>query len=106
MQQIYANEADRQRAHRQRMKDRLAGLQPPPQTLQKKPPRKLNRPQRLARAVAEFSALQGEYETWLDALPANLEESAVAEQLREAIDQLQVVIDAAEEVILPLGFGR
>ena len=104
MQRKYANEADRQRAHRQRMKERLAGLQP--QAIPKKLPRKLSRPQRLAGAVTEISALQKEYETWLEALPPNLEESSVADQLREAIDQLQVVIDATEEVILPLGFGR
>lgn len=104
MQKKYATEADRQRAHRQRTKERLAGLQP--LMAPKKPPRKLTRPQRLARVVAELSTLKDEYEAWFQALPSNLEESALAEQLNEAIDQLQVVIDATEEVILPLGFGR
>ena len=104
MQKKYANEADRQRAHRQRTKERLTGLQPP--VAPKKPPRKLTRPQRLAHAVTELSTLKHEYEAWLQALPTNLEEGALAEQLNDAIDQLQVVIDATEEVILPLGFGR
>jgi hypothetical protein len=104
MQKKYANEADRQRAHRQRTKERLAGLQQ--LVAPQKTTRKLTRPQRLARAVAEISTLKHEYEGWLQALPTNLEESALAEQLNEAIDQLQVVLDATEEVILPRGFGR
>lgn len=104
MQKKYASDADRQRAHRQRTKERLAGLQPP--TALRKPSRKLSRARRLDAVVAELSAIQGECESWLDGLPANLEESALAEQLREAIDQLQVAIDATEEVSPPLGFGR
>lgn len=104
MQKKYASDADRQRAHRQRTKERLAGLQPP--TPPRKPPRKLPRSKRLDVVIAELSAIQSECESWLDGLPANLEESALADQLREAIEQLQVAIDATEEVSPPLGFGR
>lgn len=103
-QKKYANAAERQRAHRQRVKERLAGLQPV--VLSSKPSRKLARPKRLAVVEAELQALIKEYGAWLNAMPANLEESDLAQQLQETIDQLQEALDAVASIEPPRGFGR
>jgi len=103
-QKQYANAAERQRAHRQRVQARLAGLlpvTPPP-----KPPRKLTRPKRLALMEGELQALSQEYEAWLNAMPDNLRESELAVQLQETIDQLQEALDAVTSIDPPRGFGR
>lgn len=100
----YANAAERQRAHRQRVKERLAGLQPV--VLSPQPPRKPARPKRLAVVEAELQALIKEYGAWLNAMPANLEESDLAQQLQETIDQLQEALDAVASIEPPRGFGR
>jgi len=103
-QKQYANAAERQRAHRQRVKERLAGLQPV--VLPPRPPRKLARPKRLAVVEAELQSLLKEYEAWLDAMPDNLSESELAEQLQETIDQLQEALDTVASIDPPRGFGR
>src|SRR5580700_1376039 len=103
-QKKYANAAERQRAHRQRVKERLAGLQPV--MLPPKPLRKLARPKRLAVVEAELQALIKEYEAWLNAMPDNLSESDLAMQLQETIEQLQEAHDAVASIELPRGFGR
>lgn len=100
----YANAADRQRAHRQRVKERLAGLQPV--VLPPKAPKKPARPKRLAVVESELQALIKEYGAWLNAMPANLSESELAEQLHETIDQLQEALDAVAAIDPPRGFGR
>src|ERR1700682_3827107 len=100
----YANAAERQRAHRQRVKERLAGLRPVP--LPPRPPRKLARPKRLAVVEAELQALIKEYEGWLNAMPDNLSESELAAQLQETIDLLQEALDAVASIQPPRGFGR
>src|SRR5579862_3916962 len=91
-QKKYTNAAERQRAHRQRIKARLAGLQPI--VLVPKLPRKLARPKRLAVVEAELQALIKEYEAWLNAMPDNLSESDLVVQLQETIEQLQEAHDA------------
>jgi hypothetical protein len=103
-QKKYANAAERQRAHRQRVKARLAGALPV--VLPPKPPRKLARPKRLAVVEAELQALMEEYETWLEAMPDNLSESDLAGQLQQTIDQLQEALDAVTAIDPPRGFGR
>lgn len=103
-QKQYANAAERQRAHRQRVKERLAGLRPV--VLPPKLPQKLARPKRLAVVEAELQSLIKEYEAWLDAMPDNLSESALAEQLQETIDQLQEALDAVASIEPPRGFER
>lgn len=101
----FESTAERQRAYRQRLKMKLAGLPsaplPPPTTA-----RKRSRPQRLATALAELQALSGEYQAWLNKLPENLSDSALAEQLQEAIDELDAAADTLEALDLPRGFGR
>ncbi len=74
-----------------------------PKVRYRRPGDRRSRPQRWRDAVAELVTLQNEYQEWLDGLPANLAESAVAEVLRAIID-----IDLAEleGVEPPRGFGR
>lgn len=101
----YETAAERQRAHRQRVKDRLAGLAPlalPPP----KQPRKKTRPQRLATITSDLQTLIYEYEGWRDAMPGNLGDSGLAEGIRDAIKDLGQALNLLENVDLPLGFGR
>ena len=54
-------------------------------------------------AVAELLELQGDYQTWLDALPENLRDSATADALHAVCELDLSELVGAE---LPLGFGR
>ncbi len=69
----------------------------------RKPADRRSRPQRWHDAVAELIDLQSEYQTWLDALPANLVNSATADALQMICD-----LDILElaNVEPPRGFGR
>jgi hypothetical protein len=80
-------------------------------------PKKLSRAARwadaLSRAQDGISALidlQQEYRDWRDGLPENLESSTVAGKLDAVIDLdiegAQDMLNEAEGVDLPLGFGR
>jgi hypothetical protein len=53
--------------------------------------------------VAELIALQDDYRTWLNALPQNLEASAIAESLRAICD---LHLSDLESVEPPRVFGR
>lgn len=66
----------------------------------------------LEAAVSDLRDLQSEYEEWRDNLPENLQSSALSEKLNEVCD-LQLddlvdtsVIDDAEGIDLPRGFGK
>ena len=100
----YASVAERQRAHRARVKERLAQLQPLP--IPTKKPRKLTRPARLERVAEELRALADEYQDWLDAQPANLASAELTERLEETIGQLQTALETLEMIDPPRGFGR
>lgn len=91
--------AERQRRHRERLK---AGQQPP-RVRTRRPKDKRSRARRWSDAVQELVDLQAEYQAWLDSLPENLRNSAVAEQL-EAVCELDV--ESLQEVEPPRGFGR
>ena len=94
--------AERQRAHRQRVKDRLAGLPPaPPPKAPKKPPLRSTRPKQLEAVASTLSSLLAEYEGWLESLPANLAESEKAEQLQDTIAHLQAALDELEAIDPP-----
>jgi len=54
-----------------------------------------SRPARLLAVQQELRLLAGEYQTWRDALPANLQEGGLAAKLEEAVQQLE---DLADEV--------
>jgi hypothetical protein len=75
----------------------------------------------LETAVGELRAVQEEYEEWKDNLPENLANSPLgekleevcglniedaAQQIRDALDEVQSTIEEAEGVDLPRGFGR
>ena len=67
-------------------------------------------------AKEELKEVWQEYEEWRENLPENLQQSALGEKLEELsqldldtdleIDSATVLIDDAEGVDLPLGFGR
>lgn len=97
---IYTTAAERQQAYRQRLKEKIAVLPVP------KVGRKPSRPQRFQKVVNELEMLGQEYESWLDSLPGNLSQSQLADQLQEAIEQLQEVVGMLDALQLPLGFGR
>ena len=54
-------------------------------------------------AVAELTALQAQYAAWLQALPANLQDSSTADALQTICDLDLAEIQAIEP---PRGFGR
>ena len=61
-------------------------------------------------ALEELQNIQSEYQDWIDTLPDNLRESAVAEKL-ESITEIDFdsaieTVSAAEDADFPLGFGR
>ena len=70
-------------------------------------------------AVGDLRDLKDEYEEWYDNLPENLGQSAVAEKLEAILeldlpddvpsatfDDLLALVDEAEGIDLPAGFGR
>ena len=62
-----------------------------------------SRARRWQDAVAQLSELQAQYADWLEALPANQHDSALAEAL-QAICELD--LSELESVAPPRGFGR
>lgn len=50
-------------------------------------------------AGIEVINLRDELESWLANIPENLQESFKAEQLQEAIDELDTVFDLIEEIV-------
>ena len=61
------------------------------------------RPARWAAAVATLIRLQEEYSDWLDNLPPNLENSALADRLQTIVE---LDLEELEAVDLPRGYGR
>ena len=103
-QKIYDNNRQRQQAYRQRIQnhkdENLA--------LPKEIPRlkKLTRPKRFQIVVTELENLNQEYVNWLEAIPENLAEGALAAQLNETIEQFNEVLSMLADIQLPRGFGR
>ncbi len=89
--------AERQARHR-------AKLRRPSQATPRAPASRLPpRPKRWAAAVATLVDLQEDYRAWLDALPANLEASRLAEKL-QAIVELD--LEELQAIDPPRGYGR
>jgi hypothetical protein len=74
---------------------------------------------RIEEAFQELSSIKSEYEEWQGNLPDNLQSGALADKLQEVVDldfdqdprdmsasDIEELIDNAESVELPLGFGR
>ena len=80
-----------------------------PNTAPHKNPRTLSkgcsRPARIRDLEAAVRELVTEYEHWLNALPANLAETELAEQLAEVIEQLTDIADGLD-AIEPPRIGR
>ncbi len=61
-------------------------------------------------ALQELKALQEEYQEWQDNLPENFQDSPVGEKLQTVadldLDSALEVVEEAEGLDLPLGFGR
>ena len=91
--------AERQRRYRERLK----AARQPPRVRYRRPKDKRSKAQRWSDAVQELLDLQAGYQAWLEGLPENLRNSAVAEQL-ELICELD--LDSLQEVEPPRGFGR
>ena len=89
--------AQRQRRYRERRKAQQ------PRLRYRRPQDRSSRPQRWQDAVRTLLDLQDEYQAWLDNLPDNLEESALAHKL-QAICALDLA--ELESVEPPRGFGR
>ena len=104
MQRKYDSDAERQRAHRQRVKERLAGLLPIAPKM--KAVKKTSRPQRIIQVEAAIQALAEEYQDWFDRLPENFQNSDQGVQLEQTVDQLQQILDILAELEVPHGFGR
>ena len=62
-----------------------------------------SRARRWRDAVAELVDLQAQYAAWLDALPDNQQDSALAEALRAMSD---LDLDELQAIVPPRGFGR
>ena len=83
---------------------------PPSRRMKSRPARWSDAASRAMTALEELQEMQSEYQDWMDTLPDNLRESAVAEKL-ESITEIDFggaieTVSAAEDADLPLGFGR
>jgi hypothetical protein len=104
---LYADEAERQRAYRERQAERLRQLEEGIVPLPKpSPSRPQPRPVRLQRAILELAALASEYEDKRESVPDHLTGGAYAEKLDATIDMLHEVLDTLAGADLPKGFGR
>jgi hypothetical protein len=86
-----------------RWRERHQGEHPQPVIHYRQPKRRRSRPERWRAAVKELRQLQDEYQEWLENLPENLQDSEVADRLREICE---VELDGLEIDQLPQGFGR
>ena len=69
----------------------------------RRPPDHRSRARRWQDAVSELTELQAHYAAWLEALPANQQDSALAEALQAICD---LDLTELQTVVPPRGFGR
>ena len=53
---------------------------------------------KVSEAHSDLECLRDELQNWLDNLPENLQSSSKADQLQEAIDELENLINSCEEI--------
>jgi len=94
---MYASAAEKQKAYRDRLRAGGLVLAAPRQAEPKRP----SRPARLAAIEAALRELAVEYSTWLEAMPGNLAESPLAEQLSEMTESLDAIADEVSELDPP-----
>lgn len=100
---LYASDAERQRAYRERQKaSGPALLRAAPPT---RAPAEPSRAARIGLLGAAARKLSAEYQNWLDRLPGNLKDREVAAHLEEVISQLDEV-SSILEAIEPPTVGR
>lgn len=97
----YASAAEKQRAYRQRQR---SGNRPPV-PVSARPSRK-SRPERLRAIEDELRDLAAGYRNWLEAMPANLSDTELADRLGAIGEQLETLADEVGELDPPRGFGR
>lgn len=102
---IYANDTERQRAWRDRLKAQAVGQVTEP-AASAKAGRPLSRPTRLAALITAVQQLQAEYEQWLTALPDTLAEGHIAERLTETVEQFEAAAELLMDIDPPKGYGR
>ena len=100
-QRMYSSNAHRQQQYRERLKTQHVAVTNIPAVA-----RKRSRPQRLRKTLEELEQLIGEYQQWVNALPENLSQGDLAEQLQETIEQLEEAVSLLGAISLPRGFGR
>ncbi|HAG59431.1 MAG TPA: hypothetical protein DCL83_08970 [Arthrobacter bacterium] len=91
----HENSAARQKAYRDRVRGQRDS--PPPQP--KRAPPRTARPARILALARMASDLAAEYGAWLTAMPENLANGALAEELETAISQLDeaaAILEAIE----------
>jgi hypothetical protein len=98
---------ERQARHRVKLRGQSQTLPRPAAAARPKrgqcPARPPSRPERWATAVSTLVAVQNEYRSWFDNLPANLEGSQLAEKL-QAVCELD--LEELQAIDLPRGYGR
>lgn len=97
----YSSAADKQRAYRGRQRNSNHPLAPVSAR-----PRQRSRPERLRAIEDELRDLAAGYQHWLEAMPANLSDSELAERLALLAEQLETMADEVGDLDPPRGFGR
>ena len=92
--------AERTAAYRERQK-----AAKPMVVRYRRPDDRRSRPKRWQYAVDTLTDLLDDYQAWRDSLPANLADSAIADQLDELL-ALRDLVDQLAAADLPKGFGR
>ncbi|GEM_PF-539299 len=99
---VHNSPAERQRAYRLRLRSGQSPVRVVTPT-NRRPPSRLKR---LAALLDEAQRLQEEYVGWLESLPEALQDTDVANRLREVVGQFAAVAELLSEIAPPRGFGR
>jgi hypothetical protein len=102
--QLYSNNAERQRAYRERQR---AARTAAPELPQARPHRSKgpSRPARIQALEDEARRLAADYQNWRDRLPGNLAEGGTAARLEEFIAQLEEIAASIEALDPPVVGG-
>ena len=95
---LYATDAERQRAYRERQRAMRATALPPATVRNSPEP---SRPARIQTLLDEARKLASEYQHWRDRLPANLAEGQTAAQRDEVLAQLDEVTSTLDAIDPP-----
>jgi hypothetical protein len=101
-QRLHESNAEKQRAYRARVR----GVTTPVAVAENrgnsvKKARQPTRPARLQRLIQETEELADEYRSWHEAIPANLSDGPLADQLDDTITRLEAVAGQLAEIEPP-----